>query len=84
MQDSTGSIPLASSLSRVMPSRIRELADVAFGMEGVLRLHFGESNLPTPEFVKEAAIQAMKDGYTFYTENAGLPGLRQAIAEKYD
>jgi len=84
MKGSTSSIPLASSLSRVMPSRIRELADVAFGMEGVLRLHFGESNLPTPDFVKEAAIQAMKDGYTFYTENAGLPGLRQAIAEKYD
>jgi aspartate aminotransferase len=52
-------------------------------MEGVLRLYFGESNLPTPEYIKRAATRAMADGYTFYTENAGLPSLRQAIAEAY-
>ncbi len=58
---------LASSLSRVVPSRIREIADVAFSMDGVLRLHFGESNMPTPPYLKEAAYQAMNEGYTFYT-----------------
>ncbi len=52
-------------------------------MEGVLRLQFGESNRPTPPFIKQAAAQAIEDGFTFYTENAGLPGLRQAIAAKY-
>jgi aspartate aminotransferase len=72
----------ASSLDRIQPSRIRELADVAFGMEGVLKLHFGESNLPTPPYIKEAAVQALADGYTFYTENAGLPSLRAAVARK--
>jgi aspartate/methionine/tyrosine aminotransferase len=76
-------ISLAPSLSQVIPSRIRELADVAFSMDGVLRLHFGESNMSTPGFIKEAAVQAMNKGYTFYTENAGLPSLREAIAEKY-
>ncbi|MBW2152898.1 MAG: pyridoxal phosphate-dependent aminotransferase [Deltaproteobacteria bacterium] len=76
-------IQLASSLSQVTPSRIRQLADIAFSMEGVLRLHFGESNLPTPQFIKDAAAEAMNAGYTFYTENAGLPTLREAIAEKY-
>ncbi len=50
------------------------------GMEGVLKLYFGESNLPTPDFVKRAAEQAMADGFTYYTENAGLPSLRQALA----
>ena len=80
----TQSIPLAASLDRVQPSRIRELANVAFGMDGVLRLQFGESNLPTPEFIKAAATQAMQDGFTFYTENAGLPSLRQAIAAKIE
>jgi aspartate aminotransferase len=79
---SVQSIPLAPSLDRVQPSRIRELANIAFGMEGVLRLQFGESNLPTPEFIKAAATQAMQDGFTFYTENAGIPSLRQAIAHK--
>ena len=52
-------------------------------MDGVLRLYFGESNLPTPEYIKQAAVRAMRDGYTFYTENAGLPSLRRAIAEHY-
>ena len=74
---------LASGLSRVAPSRIRELADIAFSMPGVLRLHFGESNMPTPQFIKDAAAQALAEGYTFYTENAGLPGLRRGIAAQY-
>lgn len=74
---------LAPSLAGVQPSRIRELANVAFGMEGVLRLQFGESNLPTPDYIVAAVNQAIADGYTFYTENAGLPSLRAAIAAKY-
>ena len=52
-------------------------------MDGVLKLYFGESNLPTPEYIKRAASKALEEGYTFYTENAGLPGLRQALAEYY-
>lgn len=52
-------------------------------MNGVLRLYFGESNLPTPDYIKQAAIRALADGYTFYTENAGLPSLRRAIAQYY-
>jgi aspartate/methionine/tyrosine aminotransferase len=75
-------IALARSLAAVPASRIREIADVAFSMDGVLKLHFGESNMPTPAFIKQAAVRALEEGYTFYTENAGLPGLRQAIAEK--
>lgn len=52
-------------------------------MEGVLRLYFGESNLPTPDYIKQAAVEAMNGGYTFYTENAGLPSLRRALAAHY-
>jgi aspartate aminotransferase len=74
---------LARSVENVPHSRIRELAEVAMGMDGVLRLYFGESNLPTPDYIKQAAIQALADGYTFYTENAGLPSLRRAIARHY-
>jgi hypothetical protein len=59
------------------------LAEIAMSMQGVLRLYFGESNLPTPDFIKRAAIDALHDGYTFYTENAGLPSLRRAIARQY-
>ena len=74
---------LAASVENVPRSRIRELAEIALSMDGVLRLYFGESNLPTPDYIKQAAIRAMEDGYTFYTENAGLPTLRRAIAENY-
>jgi aspartate/methionine/tyrosine aminotransferase len=75
---------VAPSAEAVPHSRIRELADIAFGMgPGVLRLYFGESNLPTPEYIKQAAARAMADGYTFYTENAGLPSLREKLAEYY-
>lgn len=76
-------IPLASSIQQVPASRIRELADLTFSLPGVLKLHFGESNLPTPVFIKEAAIQALEEGYTFYTENAGLLSLRETLARKY-
>ena len=74
---------VASSVERVPHSRIRELAEIAMSIEGVLRLYFGESNLPTPDFIKRAAMDALADGYTFYTENAGLPSLRRAIASQY-
>jgi aspartate aminotransferase len=64
-------------------SRIRELAELAMSMDGVLRLYFGESNQPTPEYIKQAAFRAIEEGYTFYTENAGMPSLRREIARSY-
>lgn len=82
---------LAASALAVPYSRIRELGELAMKMDSqtrddndrVLRLYFGESNIPTPEFIKRAAQKAMADGYTFYTENAGLPSTRQALARYY-
>lgn len=74
---------VADSVERVPHSRIREIGEIALSMDGVLRLYFGESNLPTPAFIKEAAVRAMEQGYTFYTENAGLPSLRRVIADYY-
>src|ERR1700712_5337842 len=78
------SASVASSALSVPHSRIRELAEIAMGMDGVLKLYFGESNVPTPEFIKRAAQKAMADGFTFYTENAGLPSLRKTLARYYE
>jgi aspartate/methionine/tyrosine aminotransferase len=72
---------VATSALNVPHSRIRELAEMAMGMDGVLKLYFGESNVPTPGYIKLAAQQAMSDGYTFYTENAGMPSTRKALAD---
>ncbi len=82
---------LADSALAVPHSRIRELAEVAMRLDAettdpndrVLRLYFGESNAPTPEYIKRAAQKAMADGFTFYTENAGMPSTRRAIARHY-
>lgn len=74
---------VAPSLDRVEYSRIREIAEIALAMDGVLRLYFGESSEPTPDFIKQAAVRALADGYTFYSENAGLPSLREALAGYY-
>lgn len=42
----------------------------------------GEPDFDTPEHIKEAAIAALHGGFTKYTPSAGLPELRQAIADK--
>ena len=74
---------MAASALAVPHSRIREIAELAMTMDGVLKLYFGESNLPTPEFIKEAAAKALADGFTFYTSNAGMPSTRAALAAYY-
>jgi len=74
---------VAAKAMQVPYSRIRELAEEAMKMEGVIRLYFGESNVPTPDFIKQAACRALEEGYTFYSSNAGLPGLRQDLAGYY-
>src|SRR5438093_12774199 len=42
----------------------------------------GEPDFDTPEHIKTAAIAALQAGFTKYTPSAGIPELRQAIAEK--
>jgi aspartate/methionine/tyrosine aminotransferase len=66
---------------RAMRSQqIREVADAAMGMADVLAFWFGESHLPTPESIRQAAAAALAKGATFYTPNLGLPELRGDIA----
>ena len=77
---STMPASVAASAVAVPYSRVREIAEIAMRMDGVYKLYFGESNLPTPAFIKQAAQQALAEGYTYYTENAGLLSLRQALA----
>ena len=67
--------------TEIPPSQIRELSLLADHLSEPLRLYFGESNLPTPDFIKEAAKTALDENYVFYTPNAGYPELREAVAE---
>jgi aspartate aminotransferase len=49
----------------------------------VISLSLGEPDFDTPDHIKDAAYQALKDGYTKYTPVAGLPELTKAISEKF-
>jgi len=49
----------------------------------VIGLGAGEPDFDTPEHIKEAAIQAIRDGFTKYTAVDGTPALKQAVIEKF-
>ena len=49
----------------------------------VVGLSAGEPDFDTPDNIKQAAIKAIQDGITKYTPSAGIPALREAIAEKF-
>jgi len=79
-------VELARRLDRIQPSptlamgaRARVLK--ARGVD-VIDLSVGEPDADTPEAIKEAAVRALAAGRTKYTPAAGLPELREAIAEK--
>jgi aspartate/methionine/tyrosine aminotransferase len=48
----------------------------------IIHLEIGEPDFPTPENIVEAGCRALRDGHTHYTPTAGVPELREAIAEE--
>ncbi len=60
-------------------SLIREVANAGMGRPDVLPFWFGESDQPTPQFIRDAAIASLASGETFYSENLGRPWLREGI-----
>ncbi|WP_157018656.1 pyridoxal phosphate-dependent aminotransferase [Mesorhizobium xinjiangense] len=62
-------------------SGITEIMDHGRGREGLIPLWAGEGDLPTPDFICEAATAGMTAGETFYTWQRGIPELRQALAD---
>ena len=65
----------------LQPSLIRKLANSAMGGADVIPLWFGEPDKPTPEFIRQAAKDAIDEGQTFYQPNLGIMELRAALAE---
>jgi len=72
---------LAESATLAMARMSRELKDEG---KDVIALSLGEPDFDTPEFIKEAAKQAITDNYSHYTPVAGLIELRQAIVKKFE
>ena len=69
-----------SPVQSLRASRIREVANAGMGRSDVLPFWFGEPDEVTPDFIREVAKQALDAGDTFYTQNFGLPALREALA----
>jgi len=81
MEISARAAQLTPSLTLSIDSKAK-----AMKAEGIDVCGFGagEPDFDTPEHIKAAAIAALEGGFTKYTPSAGLPELRQAIAEKLE
>ena len=71
--------PLSRKVVHIKPSGIRKFFDVVQEMPEAISLGVGEPDFDTPWHVREEGIYALEHGRTFYTSNAGLLELRQAI-----
>jgi aspartate aminotransferase len=77
----------AERLDRISPSQTIAISTKARELKAagrdVISLSAGEPDFDTPQFVKDAAIRAIQAGETKYTDVAGTPALRRAVAEKF-
>src|SRR6185369_14362502 len=69
------------AIQNLEESKIREVANAGMGRSDVLAFWFGESDEVTPGFIRQAAIESLQNGETFYAHNLGLPELREAVAQ---
>jgi len=76
----------ADRVDRIQPSMTMAVIEKAATLRAkgidVVDFGAGEPDYGTPEHIKQAAIQALKDGHTRYTKNAGIDELREAICQK--
>ncbi|HWP85837.1 MAG TPA: pyridoxal phosphate-dependent aminotransferase [Terriglobia bacterium] len=71
---------LAPSLTLAIDAKAKQMK--AEGQD-VVGFGAGEPDFDTPQHIKDAAIRALSEGFTKYTPSAGIPELRQAIADKF-
>ena len=78
---------IADSLNRIQPSQTIGMATKARELQAkgrdVISLSAGEPDFDTPENIKQAAIKALREGKTKYTDVDGIPELKAAIVAKF-
>ena len=78
---------ISKSVAGISPSATEETSSMANKLkrQGIDIISFaqGEPDFDTPENIKEAAISAIKEGFTKYTDVPGIPELRKAVADKF-
>ena len=72
------SLPVSETLA--MAAKARELKEQG---KNIISLSLGEPDFNTPDFIKEAAIQAIHDNYSTYSPVDGYLDLKQAICRKF-
>ena len=70
-------------IKEVKPSGIRRFFDIANEMDDVISLSIGEPDFTTPWHVREAGIESLQKGKTWYTPNRGFAELRQEICKYF-
>ena len=78
LSDRINSLPASATLT--MAAKARELKSQGVDIIG---LSLGEPDFNTPEFIKDAAIQAVKDNYNSYSPVDGYADLKEAICNKF-
>ncbi|MGN0495504.1 MAG: aminotransferase class I/II-fold pyridoxal phosphate-dependent enzyme [Lachnospiraceae bacterium] len=73
--------PLSDKVVQIKPSGIRKFFDIVSEMPDAISLGVGEPDFDTPWSVREEGIYSLERGRTFYTSNAGLIELREAICD---
>ncbi|HTB63815.1 MAG TPA: aminotransferase class I/II-fold pyridoxal phosphate-dependent enzyme [Opitutales bacterium] len=81
MSDSSSQRFVANHVATLPRSGIRDFFAVVAQMPEAISLGIGEPDFVTPWHIREAAIYALEQGKTHYTDNRGLLALRRAIAE---
>ena len=62
-------------------SKIRELFNAGLGRADILPFWVGEPDEPTPQFIRQAGMDSIAAGETFYTHNLGIPEIREALTD---
>lgn len=75
---------LNQTVRQLKPSGIRRFFDIAADMDDVISLSIGEPDFATPWHIREEGIRSLENSKTWYTSNAGLLRLRQAIAAQIE
>lgn len=75
---------LPKKVVELPPSGIRKFFDILGSMTDVVALTVGQPDFPTPWHIREAGIESLEKGKTYYTANAGTPELRQEISKYLD
>ncbi len=79
--------PISERLIKIKPSATIAISSRAMEMRArginVISMSAGEPDFDTPEFIKQAAKDAMDNGMTKYTQVDGLPELKDAIIDKF-